>query len=196
MRGQADAAFRLIEAEFLAHRPAQPRVTAAFRRPSTFDQAAEHDAVAVSEARFDGAQNADSRAGARRRPDLASRERGNKQLDIIGGIDDEQRAAASLVANSSKRVGELGAVRAGEGMFALTVARQGHEHIAMMRGDLAQRKGLIGNVLKRRQRLREPADEIGSRGKFVFAERNARIGSMQISRLFAVKFSQFVAERA
>ncbi len=195
MRGQADAAFRLIEAEFLAHRPAQPRVTAAFRRPSPFHQTAKHDAVAVHEARLDRAKNADSRAGARRRPDLASRERGNKQLDIIGGIDDE--IGSSFTGGQFfECFGELYAVGAGKPRRLAALLRQSGHHIAMMRGDLAQRKGLIGNVLKRRQRGVERGNEIGSRGKFVFAERNARIGSMQISRLFAVKFSQFVAERA
>ena len=63
VRGQTDAPLRQIKPEIKPHRPAEPGIGSAFRRPSAFDQAAEHDAVAVGEARFDGAENAHARAG-------------------------------------------------------------------------------------------------------------------------------------
>src|SRR5271169_1323904 len=53
VRGKADAALGQIEAKLVPHRPAQPGVVIAFRRPGTLDQAAEHDAVAFSQSRFE-----------------------------------------------------------------------------------------------------------------------------------------------
>src|SRR6202161_1318413 len=87
MGSQADAAFRLIEAELLAHRPAEPSSRTAFRRPGTFEQTAEHHAVAVGETRFDRAEDTHTRGGARRRPYLAACKHRHKQLGIVGRID-------------------------------------------------------------------------------------------------------------
>jgi hypothetical protein len=58
MRGEADAAFRQIETEFPPHRAAEPCIHPAFGRPGPFDQAAEHDAIAVGQARLEQAENA------------------------------------------------------------------------------------------------------------------------------------------
>ena len=88
--GQADTALRQIKPEIEPHRTAEPRIGPAFRRPGAFDQAAEHDAVALGEARFDGAENAHPRAGTRRRPHHPVRQRGGEQLDVVGCVDEER----------------------------------------------------------------------------------------------------------
>jgi len=52
VRREADAALRQIETEIEPHRAAEPGIGPALRRPSAFDQAAEHDTVAIGEPRF------------------------------------------------------------------------------------------------------------------------------------------------
>ena len=89
VRGEADAPLRQIKSEIKPHRPAEPGIGPAFRRPGAFDQAAEHDAVAVSEARFDRAQNAHARSRTRRRPHDPVGECGSEQFDVIGRLDQQ-----------------------------------------------------------------------------------------------------------
>ena len=84
VRGEADAAFRQIEPERKPHRAAQPGVGIALGRPGAFDQAAEHDAVALGQTRFERPENAHAQVRLRRLPHDAARERGGKQFDIVG----------------------------------------------------------------------------------------------------------------
>ena len=88
--GETDAPLRQIKSEIKPHRPAEPRIGSAFRRPRTFDQAAEHDAVAIGEARFDGAENTHARARTRRRPNNTVGECGDEQLNVVGRIDHQR----------------------------------------------------------------------------------------------------------
>ena len=182
MGAQTDTPLRLIEAELLSHRPTEPRVGAAFRRPGSFDQAAEHDTVAVGQARLDGAEDAHARAGLRRRPYLAAGEHRGEKLGIVGGIDHESGggfAGGELI----ERLGKLCAVGAGKGCFLAVLPRQGGNDVAVARGNLAQPMRLVGAALKRGKRGTKPDDEIGGRRELAFAQRNARIGRMQIGRL-------------
>ena len=80
-------------------------------------------------------------------------------------------------------------------MLALAVARQGRQHLLMVRGDLAKRRSLFAEAFERRQRLREPADQIGGGRKFGIGQTDARIRSMQIGLLLAPEFFELRAKR-
>ena len=75
-----------------------------------------------------------------------------------------------------ERVGEFCAVGTGESALALTVPRQRRQHLAMTRGDIAERARLFADAFERRQRAREPANEIGSGGKLGVGQSDARVG--------------------
>ena len=95
VRRKADAAFRQIEAEIAAHRPAEPRVVARIRRPGAFDQTSEHDEIGMVQARFQGAEDADAAPGlsGRRttRPAI-----GTEDVGILVGRMPKDGAAASF----------------------------------------------------------------------------------------------------
>ena len=52
MRGETDAPLRQIEAEFVPHRPAKPRIDPRRRRPDALDKPAENDAIGFGQARL------------------------------------------------------------------------------------------------------------------------------------------------
>ena len=190
---QADTPLRLIEAELLSHRPTEPRVGAAFRRPGSFDQPTKHDAVDVGQTRLDGAEDAHTRVGLRRRPYLEAGEHRGEKLGIVGRIDHEiggSFAGGEFI----ERFGELGAVGAGKGGFVAALPRQGGHHVAVARDDLAEPMRLVGAALKRQKGGAELDDEIGGARQLAFAERDARIGRMQFRGFLAPEFFQFGAE--
>ncbi len=76
VRGEADAALRQIEAEFVPHRPAQPRIDPRRRRPHALDESAEDDAIGFRQPRFELAVDLQMRIGVLRPPHHAVGERG------------------------------------------------------------------------------------------------------------------------
>jgi len=68
MCGKADAPLRQIEAEFMAHRPAQPGIDARRRWPNALDQPANDDAVGLRQPRFQRAINLQANIRALRPP--------------------------------------------------------------------------------------------------------------------------------
>ena len=82
--GKADAALRQIEAELEPHRAAEPGVGLALRRPGSFDQAAEHDAIAVGEPRLERPEDAHAHAGLGGATHDAAGKGGGKQFEIVG----------------------------------------------------------------------------------------------------------------
>ena len=83
MRGETDAPFRQIEAEFVAHRPAQPGIDARRRRPHALDEPAQDDAIGFRQARFELAEDVELCVGKFRPPHHAIGKGGLKQLGII-----------------------------------------------------------------------------------------------------------------
>ena len=120
VRGQPDATLGQIETELHAHRTAEPGVSSAFRRPRPFHEFAKHDAIVRRQSRFQKAEDANARvATGRPAHHPVGKHRGEK-LDIIGRRN-AKRCRSFADRELIERVGELGAVRAGEGMFAPTV---------------------------------------------------------------------------
>ena len=101
VRGEPDPPLRQIQSEIEPHRATEPGIGAALRRPGAFDQPAEHDAIAVGQARFEQAEDAHAQArraagGARHcRPARRRTVRHNPTLTTAS------LAADGLVASSS-----------------------------------------------------------------------------------------------
>ncbi len=83
VRGKSDAALRQIEAKIKPHRPAEPGVGIAFRRPGPLDETAEHDAVALGQARFKRTEDTHAQSRLRRPAHDPANERRGEQFDII-----------------------------------------------------------------------------------------------------------------
>ena len=110
--GEFDAALRQIEPERKPHRPAQPSVIVAFRRPRSFDETAEHDAIALGQARFERAQDSDAQSGLRLTTHHTAGKRRRKQFDIVGCLDG--KTGSGLAGREFvERLGKLLAVAAG-----------------------------------------------------------------------------------
>ena len=89
VRREADAPLRQIEAEFMPHRPAQPRIDPRRRRPDAFDQPADDDAVGLRQPRFQRAIDFQMNVG--RPPAAAPCGRQTRS----GTLPDNRRAAPS-----------------------------------------------------------------------------------------------------
>src|SRR4029077_15337413 len=63
MRAKSDTPLWQIEAELLAHRPAQPSIGARIGRPHPFDKSADDDAIDADKPRFERTVYADAAAG-------------------------------------------------------------------------------------------------------------------------------------
>ena len=87
MRGETDAPLRQVEAEFMAHRPAQPGIDARRRRPHGFDQAAQDDAVGFRQPRFELAEDVELRARQLGPPHHAVGKGGLEYLGIVARLD-------------------------------------------------------------------------------------------------------------
>jgi len=81
---QPDAPLRQIESQRKPHPPAEPGIGIGLRRPLALDQAAEHDAVALGEPRFEQAENAHLSASFRGLPHDFSHKQGIEQFHIFG----------------------------------------------------------------------------------------------------------------
>ena len=120
--GKADAAFRQIEAELEPHRAAEPGIGLALRRPGAFDQAAEHDAVAFGQPRFERPEDAHAHAGLGGTTHDAAGKRCGKQFEIVGRFD--RQAGRGLARRQFvERIAELCAVAAGERDFFFALPR-------------------------------------------------------------------------
>ncbi len=194
VRREADAAFRQIEAEVLAHRPAEPGVGRRFRRPGAFDQAAEHHAIAVGEPRLERTEDTHAHARLRRPAHHAAGKRHGKQLDVVVRRDDHTSRGIAR-RHFVERSGKLGAGRPGKGDLVAAVPRQRGHHVAMARGKIAERARVLPGRFERRQRVGEPAHQIGGGCEFAVGQRGARIGRMQVDRLLAPEFCQLRAKR-
>ena len=86
VRREADAPLRQVEAELVAHRPAEPGIAARLRRPDALDQPAQHQAIDRLQARFERAVDAHPHVGFGP-ADFLVGDRGVEQLDIIAGLD-------------------------------------------------------------------------------------------------------------
>ncbi len=87
MSGKPDAPLRQIEPERKPHRPAQPGIGIALRRPHAFDQAAEYDAVVLGETRFERPEDAHAQIRLQRTPYDPAGKGCGKQFDIIRFFD-------------------------------------------------------------------------------------------------------------
>ena len=87
MRGEADAPLRQIEAEFMAHRPAQPGIDPRRRRPYAFDQPAKNDAVGFGQPRFELAVDVQLRARRFRPPHHAIGIGGLEHIGVVAELD-------------------------------------------------------------------------------------------------------------
>ena len=176
--GKADAAFRQIEAELEPHRAAEPGIGPALRRPGAFDQAAEHNAVAIGKARFERSEDAHSRPVLQWPPHYAVTECGRKQFEIVGRLDEQARCSLAR-RQFVKRVGEFCAVRPGECDFVCALPRQLGQHGAMAGGKIAERLRPAVKTFERLKRVAESRHEIGGGGEFGIGQCAARIGWMQ-----------------
>ena len=87
MRGEADAPLRQIEAEFMAHRPAQPGIDPRRRRPYAFDQPAKNDAIGFGQPRFELAVDLQLRVGLLRPPHHAIGIGGLEHIGVVAELD-------------------------------------------------------------------------------------------------------------
>src|ERR1700737_3771298 len=87
MRGESNTTARQIEAEFVPHRPAQPRIDPRRRRPYAFDKPANNDAVGLRQPRFQRAVDMEVRARRFRPPHHAVAEGGLEYFRIVTELD-------------------------------------------------------------------------------------------------------------
>jgi hypothetical protein len=86
VRGEADTTLRQIEAEFMAHRPAQPGVDPRRRWPDALDQSAKNDAVGFGQTRFELAEDMQLRARRFPPPHHAISIGGLEQVGVIAEL--------------------------------------------------------------------------------------------------------------
>ena len=96
VRREADAPLRQVEAELVAHRPAEPGIAARLRRPDALDQAAQHQAIDRLQPRFERAVDAHPHVGLGP-PHLPVGDGGVEQLGIVARLDRERARLDDLV---------------------------------------------------------------------------------------------------
>ena len=111
--GESDATLRQIEPERKPHRPAQPSVVVAFRRPRSFDETTEHDAIVLGQARFERTEDLDAQSRLRLTADHAASKRCRKQFDVIGCVDGKTGSGLAGC-EFIEHLGKLLAVAAGQ----------------------------------------------------------------------------------
>ena len=94
MRGEADAPLRQIEAEFVPHRPAQPRIDPRRRRPDALDQSAENDAIGFGQAGFELTENMQMCARRFRPSHHAVGECGLEHVGVVSGLNHQTARTA------------------------------------------------------------------------------------------------------
>ena len=131
VRGEADAPFRQIEAEFMAHRPAQPGIDPRRRRPYAFDQPAKNDAVGFGQPRFELAVDVQLRARRFRPPHHAIGIGGLEHIGVVAELD-HQAARLLLGKQVVERRRQCSALRFLEGNGdAVLIRRQRDQRFAM-----------------------------------------------------------------
>src|ERR1700687_6526620 len=130
-RGEADAPLRQIEAQFVPHRPAQPRIDPRRRRPYPFDQSADDDSVGLRQPRFQRAIDFQMDVCGLRPPHHAVGKGSQKYFRIIAELN--RQAALRL---SARQIVERGyKCRSWMALEyqrdAMLVARQLHQNVAM-----------------------------------------------------------------
>ena len=178
VRGQRNAPLRQIEAERVAHGPAEPRVGTHLRRPRALDQSAEHDAIDALEPRFERTVDAQPHPRHLRPPHHAIGHHRAEQVRIVGrrhgeiGIARMQREVLEGGVERRAIVAEEGGRRAG------LVRAQRSDDVAVERGDRGERH--IGKPIERRERRAQPRDQRGGLVELRGGKAGARIGRMQI----------------
>jgi hypothetical protein len=81
--GEADAPFRQIEAQFVAHRPAQPGIDARCGRPHALDKSAQDDAIGFRQACFELAEDMELCVGELHPPYRSIGEGGPEKFGIV-----------------------------------------------------------------------------------------------------------------
>ena len=104
VRGKTDASFRQVEAEFMAHRPAQPRIDARRGWPHGFDEAAQDDAIGFGQPRFELAEDVQLRARLLGPPDHAVGKGGLEYLRIVAASRPAGRSFPAGQAGRRKRM--------------------------------------------------------------------------------------------
>ena len=180
VRRERDAPLRQIESERVAHRAAEPGIAARLRRPRALDQAAEHDAVDVLQARLERAVDAHARARQFRPAHHAVADDGVEQLDVIrerdgktsgrAGQRDLLEAAASAAPSAPTK-----AAIAPVGTFRSRAITSAWRAASSLKGC-----GRARAVFQRRERSDQPRDQVRGVIKIALGQGRARIGRMQI----------------
>ena len=198
MRGQADAALRQIELEFVTHRPAQPRVDPRRRRPDAFDQPADDDAVVLRQPRFERAVDPQFGVGHFRPPHGPVAERGVEHFGVV--VERHHQAArgdlviAAIAEQFVEGAGQgyalMAVVRDGE---LGVVARQRRDHVLMPRGKLGKVVRLEAvEALQRRQRALQLRDQLLRVVESLVNEPGARLGRVQRGGTTGFQFGEFM----
>ncbi len=138
MGGEADAPLRQIEAEFMAHRPAQPGIDPRRRRPDAFDQPAQDDAVGFGQPRFELAVDVQMRARRFSSPHHAIGIGGLEHIRVIAGLD-HQAARLLLGEQVVERCRQCSALRFLEGDGnAVLIRGQRDQRFAMAQRQLGE----------------------------------------------------------
>ena len=172
--GKTDTPLRQIEPEVESHRAAQPRIGAAVRRPGAFDQAAEHDAVAFGQARFEQAEDAHAQTRPQRpADDTPLGEQRVKKLDIVRRRDGKARRGIDW---SPVRRARRRACRHRVRQTPLARRRRCDSAASTSRcraADSRERMRLAADGFQRRQRRRQRAHKIC--GGREFGRRSKRV---------------------
>jgi len=191
--GERHAPLGQIEAERVAHGPAEPRIGAHLRWPHALDQAADHDAVDALQPRFERTVDAHTRP-----PQLPLSHRAvrNRRAEHVGIVRRRHREIG--VGRAPRDLLECGierhAVGAEEGCrrAGLVRAQRGDDAPVPLR-ELGE--GCGAQPVERRERRAQPRHEGIGGVEVRGAEAGARIGRMQIGRFTPPQFCELGAER-
>ena len=114
-----------------------------------------------------------------RRTTRPAKSRG-KQFDIVRSARRASWRPHRLAASSSSASASFAPSRPGESDFVAVLQRQRGQHVAMARGELAERQWRVGRGFSNGSSASaEPGDQIGSGGQFGIGQCVARVGAMQ-----------------
>src|SRR5690242_10424024 len=150
MRGQSDSSLRQVEAEFMSHWPAQPRIDARCRRPHAFDQSANYSSVGLREPRLQWSIDFQLNVARLWPSHHPIGKRGLKYFGVVTQSD--QQAAVGFAEKIVEGGRQRAPVLAIEGQrHAMVIARQLHQRAAMSFRKLDEIVGFkADNILERR----------------------------------------------
>ncbi len=195
MRGEADAPLRQIKAEFVPHRPAQPRIDPRRRRPYAFHQPANNDPVGLRQPRFQRAINSQGGIRRLRPPHHAVAKRGLEHFRVVADL--HHQAALPLSAEQIvERGGERQSVRALERQRnAMLVARQRDQHVAMALCQFGEIIRLRGReTFERRKRGMQGSNQQLRAIELPVSQSGPRLRSVQRRRLAHPEFRKLSAK--